>query len=491
MNFVLRMLSALIFSGILAFTAFSKYDHEIGTEAFPEGTQRYQPYLPSMLLPIMIVMMFCIGVPKAGFSQTLDFVASFCFGIFLTLSAYYLILSLLLPLLRRRYSARGCAMLWIVPNYLYIMAQDFMSLPEPLVVIRPGNVIFRYLVLIWFAGFLAVLGWKIIEHLRFRRRILCDAAPITDPQVLEVWNQEILQSGIQKPKFRLVSSAQVQTPLTIGCFRRTTCVVLPERIYSPDELALVLRHELIHICREDSTNKFFLVFCTAVCWFNPLMWIAMRRSAEDLELSCDESVLLDADDDTRRQYADLILSTTADERGFTTCLSASASALRYRLKQIIRPKKARSGALIVGLAFFLLCMSCGYVAISFEETTGKDAIFQGSENYLDNSEYRISSIRYSDAQGAYLTHCTSEASLREYLAAIPMSRLSGNYSFDANKSLIVILLGPDGGYGVTLSDSTVSILPLSGERSKKIVYYVPSDIDWQHILSFMESSNVS
>lgn len=488
MNFVLRMLSALIFSGILAFTAFSKYDHEIGTEAFPEGTQRYSPYLPSMLLPIMIVMMFCIGVPKAGFSHTLDFVASFCFGIFLTLSVYYLILSLLLPLLRRRYSARGCAMLWIVPNYLYIMAQDFMSLPEPLIVIRPGNVIFRYLVLIWFAGFLAVLGWKIIEHLRFRHRILCDAAPITDPQVLEVWNQEILQSGIHKPKFRLVSSAQVQTPLTIGCFRRTTCVVLPEHVYCQDELALILRHELIHICREDCTNKFFLVFCTAVCWFNPLTWIAMRRSAEDLELSCDESVLLDADDDTRRQYADLILSTAGDERGFTTCLSASASALRYRLKQIVKPRKTRTGALIVGIAFFLLCMSCGYVAISFEETTGKDAIFHGSEYYLDDSDYRITSIRYSDEQNAYFTHCTSEASLKEYLAALPLSRLSGNYSFDGERMLVVILQGPNGGYGVTLRDRTVTVLPLSGERSSQQEFYLSTGTDWELILSLMKAA---
>lgn len=30
-----------------------------------------------------------------------------------------------------------------------------------------------------------------------------------------------------------------------------------------------------------------LTFCTAICWFCPLMWIAKRRSAEDLELSCD------------------------------------------------------------------------------------------------------------------------------------------------------------------------------------------------------------
>ena len=46
-----------------------------------------------------------------------------------------------------------------------------------------------------------------------------------------------------------------------------------------------------------------------------------------------ETVLLDADSSVKRQYAGLLLKTAGDERGFTTCLSASAGALRYRLKR--------------------------------------------------------------------------------------------------------------------------------------------------------------
>ena len=80
-------------------------------------------------------------------------------------------------------------------------------------------------------------------------------------------------------------------------------VVLPLRAYTPDELHLIFRHEMIHICRGDSVSKFFLTFCTALCWFNPLMWRAMRNSAEDMELSCDESVLQEADSATRRESA--------------------------------------------------------------------------------------------------------------------------------------------------------------------------------------------
>ena len=44
----------------------------------------------------------------------------------------------------------------------------------------------------------------------------------------------------------------------------------------------------------------------------------MRKSADDFELSCDESVLLAQPQPVRRQYAELLLKTAGDERGFTT-----------------------------------------------------------------------------------------------------------------------------------------------------------------------------
>ena len=119
-----------------------------------------------------------------------------------------------------------------------------------------------------------------------------------------------------------------------------------------------------------------MIFCAAMCWFNPLMWIAMRKSADDMELSCDETVLLNADEATRKQYALLLLDTAGDERGFTTCLSATANAMRYRLRSVTKPKKRHSGALIVGAAFFILAMTSGYVALAFDGNSGAEVLYQ-------------------------------------------------------------------------------------------------------------------
>ena len=105
-------------------------------------------------------------------------------------------------------------MLWLVPNYLYVIHQSYMELPSPLLVITAKGNIIWILFGIWLAGFVAVLVWKIIEHLSFRRYVLKDARPVTDPDVLSVWNTIIEDAKFKRPRFKLVASPNVSTPLT-------------------------------------------------------------------------------------------------------------------------------------------------------------------------------------------------------------------------------------------------------------------------------------
>lgn len=178
--------------------------------------------------------------------------------------------------------------------------------------------------------------WKCAEHLAFRRRILRAAAPA------EAWEQALFQEELTRVNFKggkplLLRSPEVGSPLSIGLSRRSTRIVLPGRGYTGDELRLVLRHEIVHICHDDASTKLSLVSTAAMCWPNPLVWFAMRKSAEDIELCCDEAVTFAAGADERRRYAELILSSAGDERGFTSCLSAKANSLRYRLRNVMQP----------------------------------------------------------------------------------------------------------------------------------------------------------
>ena len=470
-----------LFSGLMAlvfaWVVFSRYDDEIGTEVSENERQKYLPYIPGTLLPGFLIAITILATYFYGFSGAAKMTLSACFTIFLHISLYYLLLLLILPFLRKVISARACAMLWLVPNYLYVIHQSYMELPSPLIVITAKGNLTWILFAIWLAGFAAVLVWKIIEHLVFRHHVLRDARPITDPDVLSVWNTIVEDSRFKRPKFKLVTSPNVTTPLTIGLNRRATRVVLPEKKYSKEDLELILRHEIVHIGREDAWNKFFMVFCTAMCWFNPLMWIAMRKSADDMELSCDETVLLGADDSTRKQYAILLLDTAGDERGFTTCLSATANAMRYRLQNITKPVKRRSGALIVGAVFFILCMTSGYVALAYEGNSGAQLIYQCD----DYNSYVIRSVSLKDDEFATNYEIADEEAFHSYLAGLTLYELTGNYSFNDSERCFTYLMDTQGGtMAVLLYDNAVKTVWLHSDAQAEY-YYVPEGIDWDYI----------
>jgi len=470
-----KFLFALLASLGIVFVVFSKFDSETDNES---ERQKYVPYLPAMLLPTVLVLIIALSLPQYGIKGTAETVISVVFGVFLHISAYYLLLMLLMPLLRRFISSRACAMMWIIPSFLYVTQYGFMVVPAPGYIVRAPQQLVWIIAAVWLTGFVGVLAWKIAEHLVFRSRILKNAGYVTNERILEIWNRELDDAFGKKQKYKVMVSPDVCTPVSVGFFRRTTKVVLPQKEYSDEELSLIFRHEIVHLSREDSANKFFLVFCTALCWFNPLMWIAMKKSAEDIELSCDETVLLKADEETRYKYAELLLKNAGSTTGFTTCLSASAKSLRYRLRAVTKPKKMRTGAVIVGLTFFALIMSHGYVALAYGDTTGADVIYKSG----DISEYCLKSVWLIDDGYDTEYSYTDEAAFHEYLSEMEMLSVSGKYTFsNYNRKYVLVLATPDGTLGATLSDNYIKLSPMynkPGEKKEQI-YYLPQGVDWE------------
>lgn len=478
----MRGLLALIMGGCFCWALYRNKNAENAFD--PEGRhQRYLPFVSGVILPVFVfgTALVMLIVRPAGVEQSLLYMF---FSLFLHISAYYLVLLALMPFLRRHFSAAACAALWLIPNYLYITQQNYIELPAPALVLRLPMWTAGVFLAVWGAGAAAVMLFKILSHLLFRRQALAPARPEEDPAVLAVWDSEVAAARFQKPKFRLVRSPGVASPLSIGLFERTTRVVLPEKEYSPEELALIFRHELVHIGRQDAWSKFFLAFCAAMCWFNPLMWLAMGKSADDLELSCDEAVLRDETDARRRQYADLLLTTAGDGRGFTTCLSPGAKAMRYRLKNVVKPIKKFTGGVLVGVAFFALCMTSGYVTLAFDAGTGAQVLFDGQ----DPAACTISSAREWDGvrAGKELV-CLDEQGFAAFLADLPLDCLTGNYSYvEGTRETILVWDTPKGVLSTVFYEDTIKVTPFYTEKMEASWYSVPGGMDWERFDSFFE-----
>lgn len=476
-----RLVLILICSAVITWKVWARADREqlSDPKSVDDSLPRFSAFLAAGSLPFLLLVWIVLGAVMGGWALAIQSVLRLLVEVFLVIGVYYVLLLAVMPVLRRHFSARVCAMLWLLPDFLYLLNNtNQLAAEHPLVIHLPGKLVY-VLFAIWAAGAAGVLGWKVLSHLRFRRRVLKDAVSVTDEETLAVWQAELARAWVKKTKWKLVRSQSLTTPLSIGLFDRTTCVVLPARSYTPQELSLVLRHEIIHICRGDPSSKFFMAFCTAMCWFNPLMWVAMRKSADDFELSCDETVLLDEPQPVRREYAELLLNTASDERGFTTCLSATASALRYRLKNIMAPGKKHTGALLVGLTFLLLTLCAGHVALAYDAQPGAARIFDGRPP--EDFSLRYVDVWNDDRGSGTDFGCTDETALRNYLAALQLETYTEALDrYGECRSLQLLFDAPEGTLSVTLADNqSIHVTRLWLKNAPSESYYLAEPIDWQ------------
>src|SRR5581483_3331962 len=96
----------------------------------------------------------------------------------------------------------------------------------------------------------------------------------------------------QSRRVQLLSSDDVRVPTALGFFR--PAVVLPEwtlRDLSPDELKVVVLHELAHLRRWDDWTNLAQKFVKALFFFHPAVWWIDSRLALERELACDDMVL--------------------------------------------------------------------------------------------------------------------------------------------------------------------------------------------------------
>lgn len=478
----LRLLFGVLCGGVLAWVVWDRSERELADRAGREEHERprFLPFGGYYYLPMMMLLYPILGVIVGGAQMAVQLTLCALMRVFLELGVYYVLLMAVMPWLRRWVSARVCAMLWLLPDWIYVFVGrlDLPTDGKKIVLHAPGTLVY-VLLAVWAVGAVGVMVWKIGSHLAFRRRILKNAVPVTDRQTLHVWEIELERAWIRKCKWKLVRSDAVTTPLSIGLYNRTTRIVLPMREYTQEELSLVLRHEIIHISRGDPASKLFLTFCTAMCWFNPLMWAAMRKSADDFELSCDESVLLDEPQPVRRQYAELLLQTAGDERGFTTCLSATAGALRYRLKNIMMPGKKRTGAILIGLTLFALSMCSGYVALAYDAQPGAAHIFGGQ----DLSTVTVDSVDlWNDPRGKDGV-CLNEEALKAYLASLELELYTEEiHAYNEDERTIFIEFdSPQGYLSAALCDRAVQVTRSQNGETTGRDYYLKTPLDWDYL----------
>ncbi len=147
--------------------------------------------------------------------------------------------------------------------------------------------------------------------------------------------------------------AAVKSPFVYGMLRPR--IVLPVQV-SSDDLLAVLAHEAAHIRRLDILKKYLFAAALCVQWFNPLVWLMVYFSAQDMEILCDAHALLMPGAPNAKAYAHALLN--AEERRTVFNLGFKSNTEVRIMKILKKDKHNRILMLVSVLLAVLLVTAC-------------------------------------------------------------------------------------------------------------------------------------
>lgn len=191
------------------------------------------------------------------------------------------------------------------------------ALPQavPSASVNPVQVWMTVFSVVWVAGILALLVYSVISYVRLKGRL--QTATLVRDNIYE--------------------SDQIGTAFVCGFIRPN--IYVPTGVKDTD-LPYILEHERTHIRRRDHLVKPLASLALAFHWFNPLMWLSFRLLTRDMEMSCDESVLVKMGDQAKVHYSGSLLSLSIKNSGLTAnALAFGESHVEARIKNVLSYKK--------------------------------------------------------------------------------------------------------------------------------------------------------
>lgn len=208
--------------------------------------------------------------------------------------------------------------------------------------------------LVWLVGCLFFLFLYLFSYRHCRRQIMKEGEALQGghiPDLVSCLKEELhITRAVSVVIYKKVAS-----PMVIGFIKPV--LVLPGEQYSEEELYFILKHELIHFKRYDVFFKLLLAAASALHWFNPVVWLMQREASVDMELSCDERVVLGTGYEVRKAYTETLLRALHKKNVGRVVLSTQfyegKRVMKKRFTNILLQAGKKNGFLILVCAVVL------------------------------------------------------------------------------------------------------------------------------------------
>ena len=220
------------------------------------------------------------------------------------------------------------------------------------------NQILQICMLIWIAGMIVLLLYGILSYFKCRRMTV----------------QAVHMEG------NIWECDHLTTPFVLGIVR--------PRIYIPfhlsaEEKPYILAHETYHIKRGDPIVRLLAFVLLTFYWINPFVWLAYFLMIRDMEMSCDEAVLLQLGTKIRKAYSNSLLTFATGRKQVTfSPLAFGESDTSGRIKNILDFKKPKVwGSFLAILAVILAAVFC----LTGQKTEDDTSASQSEQQITDSS----------------------------------------------------------------------------------------------------------
>jgi len=151
-------------------------------------------------------------------------------------------------------------------------------------------------------------------------------------------------------------SGKINSPAIYGVF--CPKIIIPKG-YEQRDMNYILAHESAHIQRKDNLWRIVAFISASIHWFNPFVWLFLKKFLEETELACDEQVLVDCGEDEKKAYA-LALVDCAESMNVFVSPFAGAK-IRVRIDRILSYKKL---SIISVVSLIVFAIAIGYVLLT-------------------------------------------------------------------------------------------------------------------------------
>ncbi len=204
---------------------------------------------------------------------------------------------------------------------------------------------------LWIAGILLCGGIFLWSAVRFRSWLRHDR----------------ILTGRYIDKLPIFEIDGLGTPCLTGLFAPAIYVDRKAH-FDEEQLAYILAHEYTHFRHRDHLWTVVRCICICIYWYNPFVWLAAYRSANDCELACDAGTLKRIGEENHIQYARTLilaaemLSQTPGMRmaGYRTGAAGGMQEMKKRIRLLKNRPRTRIATLAATL---VLC--CGIVGCTY------------------------------------------------------------------------------------------------------------------------------